>query len=168
MFLAIAATVAFPLAACNSKTTTAVASPVPITIEFAEIDSSAPERHLFDKEGEAIDLGLSSSISVNAVVASVGVIKGNKDRDAPSDGGSVWISPIGETYAWVEIPGGDGSRFKEWNAARVGKMMAMVVGDQVVVSARIGAALPASTSFAVPGTIRSAQMRDALAKAPRR
>jgi preprotein translocase subunit SecD len=152
LFASLVLPAGLALPACSTKL---AAAPIPITIVFAELDPSAPVQHLYDKEGKPVDLGISSPITVHAMI------------DGVIDTGADPVQP-GHLSMSFTIPGDDGKAFQAWTAARLEKGMAMIVDDQVLSRATIQSPLPASGMMHLPETIRSAALKDAVAKAPKR
>jgi len=137
------------LHACNTSTVTP--SRV-LRVEVAEVDPSAPKRHLFDKHGDPIDLGLVSSIRVEALVHDVvlePVVIENQDVPTARDTSG---------YMTFTLPN-DETTFREWTKARQQKVMALIVDDQAYTIATIQSELKGTGMMQLPTVIRSEHVK---------
>lgn len=154
LFLAVLTTCAGSyLPSCKSpEPHTNASAPSSITIEFAEVDSAAPVRQVFNREGKAINVGVVSSITFGAT---------------PSIEPASPALVDGARFVSFTLSPNDSATFHAWTGARMHKMMGIVVGDQVYTLARIESALSGDVLAHVPTTIRSEVVRRLVEDATR-
>jgi hypothetical protein len=154
------------LASLNACTSGSPTSPEGVRVEYAEVASGSPIRHLYSAEGTPRELEVKSSVVMHGSVFRVvevpdqgsffGLVtpEDTKDKSGPT-----------HDEFMFRLSKADGAAFTAWTGDRVDNTLAVIFGDQILDQAVIRGPLSGDVLYRVPKSIRDAALRQAITAA---
>lgn len=144
---------ALVMLAVSGCTTTSSVQSRKVDLEFAEIGSSGSTRHVFDQAGNPMDVAIASSITLTGTVTGIIATRGELST----------VCPPGGDHFTLDIAKPESDKLREWSGQRVDREAVILVGNQIVTRAVIRDALSGATVLPIPATVRSDELKAAIA-----